>query len=147
VVGDGPYLSEMTTNMKGLPVRFTGALSGEALKRMYASCDIFVFPSATDTFGNVVLEAQASGLPVIVTDQGGPMENMVDGKTGLVVRAGDSQSLAKAMDRLARNPERVRTMGRAARDHMESRSFEEAFLKTWSLYAQPEAIASIAQAG
>ncbi len=59
---------------------------GEQLQRGYASADLFVFPSATDTFGNVVLEAQASGLPVIVSDEGGPRELMIDGETGVVFR-------------------------------------------------------------
>ena len=89
VVGDGPYLAEMRAETAGLPVVFTGALDGDDLARAYASADIFAFPSATDTFGNVVLEAQASGLPVIVTDSGGPAENVEPGVTGLVVPARD----------------------------------------------------------
>ena len=52
----------------------------------YASADVFVFPSTTDTFGNVVLEAQASGLPVIVSDQGGPRELFKDGQSGFIVK-------------------------------------------------------------
>ncbi|MGA7877143.1 MAG: glycosyltransferase [Desulfoferrobacter sp.] len=66
---DGPYMQE---ELKGTPTVFTGYLQGEDLAAIYASSDLFVFPSTTDTFGNVVLEAQASGLPVIVTDCGGP---------------------------------------------------------------------------
>ena len=71
--------------MQDLPCYFTGYLKGHTLAEAYASADVFVFPSTTDTFtfGNVVLEAQASGLPVIVSDQGGPRENMVHGQTGL----------------------------------------------------------------
>ncbi|MFZ7113625.1 MAG: glycosyltransferase [Desulfatiglandales bacterium] len=60
VVGEGPYLEDMQKEMRGLSATFTGYLSGEDLAEAYASCDIFAFPSATDTFGNVVLEAQAS---------------------------------------------------------------------------------------
>ena len=94
VVGNGPYLEEFKHKMKGTPCFFTGYLTGEELAGVYASCDLFVFPSQTDTFGNVVLEAQASGLPVIVTDQGGPKENMLPGKTGLIVRAGSTDGMA-----------------------------------------------------
>jgi glycosyltransferase involved in cell wall biosynthesis len=134
VVGDGPYLEEMRAAMRGLPCHFPGYLSGDALAEIYASADLFVFPSTTDTFGNVVLEAQASGLPVIVTDQGGPSENIVHQQTGLVVPADDRQALQEAMQTLVEDPQRLKTMGAAARKYVEKRSFEAAFLKTWDMY-------------
>ncbi len=134
LAGDGPYLSEMQENMKGLPCTFTGYLEGEDLAAVYASSDLFVFPSTTDTFGNVVLEAQASGIPVIVTDLGGPRENLISGKTGLIVDAGDARAFFEAIDSLIRDPKRMQQMGRAARKYMEDRSFESAFNRTWKLY-------------
>ena len=134
VVGDGPYLAEMRQALRGLPAVFTGVLDGEDLAAAYASSDIFVFPSATDTFGNVVLEAQASGLPVIVTDKGGPRENMVPDRTGLVVAAGDPDALARAVLHLADSPERLSFMRGNARASMEHRTFDETFLQTWELY-------------
>jgi glycosyltransferase involved in cell wall biosynthesis len=136
VVGDGPYLEEMRAIMAGLPCHFTGYLKGEDLCQIYASADVFVFPSTTDTFGNVVLEAQASGLPVIVTDQGGPCENMIDRHTGLVVPADSARALFGAMQALAVDPQRTADMAAAARDYVEQRSFEAAFLKTWEMYCQ-----------
>lgn len=148
LVGDGPYLSEMQANMKGLPCTFTGYLEGEDLAAVYASSDLFVFPSTTDTFGNVVLEAQASGIPVIVTDLGGPHENLIPGKTGLVVDASDSEAFLKAVDSLLKEPNRMQQMGRAARQYMEDRSFESAFNRTWKLYRRDntEAGPSLVQA-
>ncbi|MDJ0809527.1 MAG: glycosyltransferase, partial [Desulfobacterales bacterium] len=134
VVGDGPYLADMQTALSGLPCTFTGVLKGFALEAVYASSDLFVFPSATDTFGNVILEAQASGLPVIVTDQGGPCENMLPGETGLVVKANDGDDLAAAIQTLADDAQQRRSMGLAARRYMEERSFDAAFLKMWDLY-------------
>jgi glycosyltransferase involved in cell wall biosynthesis len=134
VVGDGPYLAGMRRAMAGCPCYFTGFVEGPSLAAMYASADLFVFPSATDTFGNAVLEAQASGLPVIVTDKWGPCENMIPGKTGMVVRAGDADHLLQAIMALAGDPVRIREMGQAARKSMEARSFESAFLSTWNLY-------------
>ena len=116
VIGDGPYREEMTAALAGLPVIFTGYLHGEELQRAYASADLFVFPSATDTFGNVVLEAQSSGLPVIVSDAGGPRELMVDGHTGLVFRAGKREEFVQAVGNLAGNRQRLADMGRNARD-------------------------------
>ncbi|MCF8144239.1 MAG: glycosyltransferase [Deltaproteobacteria bacterium] len=134
VAGDGPYLEEMKRELRGTRACFTGYLTGEALSKLYASCDLFVFPSATDTFGNVVLEAQASQLPVIVTDSGGPHENVIPGKTGVVVPAHDGPSLAAAIRSLFNDPERLRQMGKAARLYAEGRSFENAFEQTWKMY-------------
>ncbi|MUM77481.1 glycosyltransferase [Pseudodesulfovibrio sp. F-1] len=134
VVGDGPYLAEMKRLLRGSPVTFTGTLKGEALAQAYASSDVFVFPSATDTFGNVVLEAQASGLPVIVTDKGGPCENVLPNETGLVVPAGDPDALLRAVLHLIDTPERIEYMRRKARSHMENRTFDATFLKTWEIF-------------
>ena len=134
IVGDGPYLSEMMDATADLPCIFTGRLEGEDLAAAYASSDIFVFPSATDTFGNVVLEAQASGLPVIVTDRGGPVENMLPGETGLVAKADCTQSIFSAMKSLVADPRMRSAMGQSARRYMESRSFEAAFNETWKMF-------------
>ena len=136
IVGDGPYLNQMRKEMKGLPCYFTGYLKGEHLAEAYASADLFVFPSTTDTFGNVVLEAQASGLPVVVTDKGGPCENMIPGKTGLVVPGDDVEGLLAALKTMADDPRRIRDMGSAARAYVKERSFETAFLNTWRMYHQ-----------
>ena len=120
IVGDGPYRKEMEDLLKGYPALFTGFLTGNELSQIYASSDVFVFPSATDTFGNVVLEAQASGLPVIVSDEGGPKELMVDGETGLVVKANSITALADALTFFLRNKEKIATMGRNARHFTET---------------------------
>ncbi|AEB08091.1 glycosyltransferase [Desulfobacca acetoxidans] len=136
VVGDGPYFEEMQLSLSGTPCLFTGYLDGEELASVYASCDLFLFPSTTDTFGNVVLEAQASGLPVIVTDAGGPQENIVPGKTGLVVRGDDEAAFAEAILRLIADPKKMQRMGKEARVYIENRSFKHAFNATWQLYRE-----------
>lgn len=100
IVGDGPDRSQLENRFGDPRIRFTGYLHGEELAKAYASSDVFVFPSATDTFGNVVLEAQASGLPAIVSDQGGPPEIIAAHTSGLVVPAGQPAPLAAAMGRL-----------------------------------------------
>ena len=104
VVGDGPYLEEMRQDLADTPCLFTGYLEGEDLAEVFASCDLFLFPSTTDTFGNVVLEAQASGLPVIVTDAGGPQENVLPGKTGLIIPGHDEAALCRAVEELIADP-------------------------------------------
>jgi glycosyltransferase involved in cell wall biosynthesis len=136
VVGDGPYLDEMRRDMKDTPCLFTGYLEGEDLSAVFASCDLFLFPSTTDTFGNVVLEAQASGIPVIVTDSGGPQENVIHGQTGLIVPAHDEEAFYQAVDELVTQPDRLKEMGRSARDSVQARSFENAFINAWHLYEE-----------
>jgi glycosyltransferase involved in cell wall biosynthesis len=134
IVGEGPYLEEMQAEMADLPCIFTGRLEGDDLAEAYASSDLFVFPSTTDTFGNVVLEAQASGIPVIVTDRGGPMENILPDKTGLIVEADSEQAILDAMQSLIADHGRRLAMGLEARKYMQSRSFEAAFDKTWEMF-------------
>jgi glycosyltransferase involved in cell wall biosynthesis len=136
VVGDGHYLEEMRQELAGTPCTFTGYLQGEELAAAYASCDLFLVPSTTDTFGNVVLEAQASGLPVIVTDAGGPQENLIPGETGLVVPGDDEESLLEAVRGLLARPEKLQVMGSMARRYMEERSFDSAFQATWRLFEE-----------
>ena len=116
IIGDGPYREEMEAALAGYQVLFTGYLAGEQLQCGYASADIFVFPSATDTFGNVVLEAQASGLPVIVSDEGGPRELMADGETGTVFQADNKDDLVAAIRLMVNDPERIERMGLNARN-------------------------------
>jgi glycosyltransferase involved in cell wall biosynthesis len=139
LVGDGPYFTELKESMAGTPCIFTGYQEGEELSLIYAGCDLFAFPSATDTFGNVVLEAQASGLPVIVTDSGGPQENVICDKTGVIVKAGEEDSLLHALESLLRDPAAMKEMGKAARVYMEGRSYESAFEETWRIYQQDPA--------
>ena len=136
VVGDGPYLEEMRQDLADTPCLFTGYLEGEELAEVFASCDLFLFPSTTDTFGNVVLEAQASGLPVIVTDAGGPQENVLPGKTGLIVPGHDEAALCRAVEELIADPVRLQEMGRTARDYVRERSFENAFDHAWQMYEE-----------
>jgi len=100
VVGDGPHYEELKKRYQSEHIVFTGYLTGDDLARAYASADVFVFPSMTDTFGNAVLEALASGLPTIVSDKGGPPEIVRRQAAGLVVDARRPQALADAMLKL-----------------------------------------------
>ncbi len=132
VVGDGPYLGEMVRELTGRGGYFTGILKGEELYAAYASGDLFVFPSTTDTYGNVVLEAHSSGLPAVVTDMGGPREIVEPEETGIIVRGKDPGCLAEGIARLMDAPERLRSMSRAARELAKGRSWRAAFDATWN---------------
>ena len=114
LVGDGPMRAELEAALPD--AFFAGHQSGEALARWYASGDVFVFPSTTETFGNVVLEAQASGMPTVVVDRGGPPDLVAPGETGYVARPNDPADLADRVEALLRDPAERQRMGRAARD-------------------------------
>jgi glycosyltransferase involved in cell wall biosynthesis len=145
VVGDGPYFSEMKETMKGLPCLFPGYVEGDELTATYCQSDVFVFPSVTDTFGNVVLEAQACKTPVIVTDMGGPKENLIPGETGIIISGNEEGALVTAMRSMLANPAKIKRMGERARGYAESRSFEKAFDQYWELYKTVDAAETAAR--
>jgi glycosyltransferase involved in cell wall biosynthesis/predicted metal-dependent phosphoesterase TrpH len=96
LAGDGPYLAALREKLRKSPrVFFLGRLDYRFLPEVYSGSDLLLFPSTTDTFGMVVLEAQACGLPAVVSDIGGPKEIVRDGQTGLIARAGDLDDWAK----------------------------------------------------
>ncbi len=129
-IGDGPYSAALAESLP--EAKFLGYRTGEELATAYASADIFVFPSTTDTFGNVVIEAQASGLPVIVSDLGGPKELVEDGVNGLITSALDATKFAEAIRSLVENRELRMEMSRNARKRVTDRSWPEAFQKFWA---------------
>ena len=112
VAGGGPE-QERLASLLGSSVSFLGWLDGTDLAQAYADADVFLFPSATDTFGQVILEAQASGLPVLAVAEGGPRSLIEDGVTGLL-RPADSEALAAALLELAGAPLRRRALAAAA---------------------------------
>jgi len=132
IAGDGPYRQTLEREMPD--AHFAGTLSREDVARAFASADLFVFPSRTDTAGNVVLEAQASGLPVVVSDAGGPHENMTDGVTGAVCNSVHPESWADVVARLVASPERLARMGAAAVVYARSRNWAAALAPAYRTY-------------
>lgn len=110
---------------------FTGVLRGEALAAAYAGMDLFVFPSHTDTFGNVVLEALASGVPAIVTRDGGPPSIVRDGVTGRIV---DDGAFSSAIAEILHHPDLHARMCQAARDYALGASWDAVFDRVYSAY-------------
>ncbi len=113
---------------------FQGILDPEALGRAYANMDVFVFPSRTDTFGNVVQEALASAVPALVTDAGGPKTIVEHAVTGLV--SSSDEEMCSHVLRLMRNPEDRRAMGAAGRARMLTRSWDDVFQGIYQAYAK-----------
>lgn len=124
LVGDGPHRKAIKEHFAGMPVHMAGFLRGEELAAAYASSDVFVMPSRTETLGLVVLEAMSSGLPVVGARAGGVPEMIVDGVTGTLF---DHETQAvEALQSLMRSPERRRSMGEAARAYAAEHSWKPA---------------------
>ena len=121
LAGGGPEQQRLRERL-GDSATFLGWLEGAELARAYASADIFLFPSATDTFGQVILEAQASGLPTIAVAQGGPLSLIEHRVNGLLCDA-DAQQLADALIELAGSP--------LLREHLSRAALRSARARTW----------------
>jgi glycosyltransferase involved in cell wall biosynthesis len=114
---------------------FTGVLRGEELARAYANMDVFVFPSHTDTFGNVVLEALASGVPAVVTQSGGPASIVRNGETG---RIAADEDFAAAIAEMVHDGARHDAMRQAARAYAEMASWDAVFEGVYAAYGEIE---------
>lgn len=126
IVGDGPLLPELIAQAPG-NVTFTGAKHGEELAELYASADLFVFPSCTETFGNVVLEAMASGLPVIAADAGGTKELVAPGISGILFDPRNPAAMARVICTAADQQTLRTAMGYEGRRLALQRSWEQIF--------------------
>lgn len=142
IVGDGPYRAPMTEALRDHDTVFLGFRFGVELSTIYASSDLFVFPSTTDTLGQVVMESQAAGLPVVVTDQGGPSEVVDDGVTGLVLPvagAGAEARWVRELVRLITNAGLRARMGAAGAAKIAPMSIRHSFEHFWSVHQRVHA--------
>jgi glycosyltransferase involved in cell wall biosynthesis len=124
--GDEAWLRERLRRAE-----FTGVLRGEALSEAYANMDLFVFPSHTDTFGNVVLEALASGVPAVVTPDGGPKTIVRDGETGRIV---PDAEFATAVSGILGDPAKHAALREAARAYALTASWDSVFEGVYAAY-------------
>jgi glycosyltransferase involved in cell wall biosynthesis len=142
LVGDGSERAWLERSL--LRAEFTGFLEGDALARAFANMDLFVFPSETDTYGNVILEAMASGVPAVVTDRGGPQTLVQPGKTGFV--ASGVRGFSATIHNLMQNRDLQKRMGEAARRRASSMSWDSVFEEVYQAYSRvgvrPEASAA-----
>jgi glycosyltransferase involved in cell wall biosynthesis len=130
IVGDGYDRPWLERNLQ--KAEFTGILTGESLARAYANMDLFLFPSRTDTFGNVVLEALASGTPVIVTADGGPKYLVKHGVTGGI--ASDDQQFIDTVISLMAYGSLYQEMRQEAREYACSNSWDAVFDLLYCVY-------------
>jgi glycosyltransferase involved in cell wall biosynthesis len=114
VVGDGPARADLEARLPN--TTFIGFLEGGALAQAYASSDVFLFPSDTETFGNVTLEAMASGLPTVCADAAGSRDLVEDGTTGRLCPPGDGEAFTKAVRTLIADAALRNRMGAAAHE-------------------------------
>lgn len=133
LVGDGPYRQELEA--REIPnVIFLGYKTGQELQHIYASSNIFVFPSSSETYGNVVLEAMASGLPVIAPYAGGVKENLIDHYNGLAFVTGESMDMAEKIRLLLTDDQLSGKIGANARKSVENKTWESIFDDLFNLY-------------
>jgi glycosyltransferase involved in cell wall biosynthesis len=142
LAGEGPYLEKLKQQFVGLPTHFLGAVDDARLAVLYGSSDLLVFPSRTDTLGQVVMEAQASGLPALVSNEGGPKEVVEHEATGLVIAPTDPRVWCDAIARLLDDePRRLRmsaaAAGRASRNPL-ARTFESFWADHLALVEPPQ---------
>ncbi|MDM5315475.1 glycosyltransferase family 1 protein [Fictibacillus sp. b24] len=139
IVGDGPSRHIVDQwEKEHLNVTCAGYLSGEDLAGVYAAADLFVFPSSTETFGNVVLEAAASGLPAIVSNRGGVKEIVQDGLTGRICEAGNAESFIQNTVSMLDDPLLLQSMKLKARNYALTQSWSVIF---GNLFMQYEEVA------
>jgi len=132
IVGEGNERAYLKENMK--TAELPGFLDGEDLSEAYANMDVFIFPSETDAYGNVVQEANASGVPCIVTDQGGPKFIVQEGETGFVAK--DIDEFVKYSIDLIDNPEKLERMKKASLDFALTRSWDAVFESVYKTYGE-----------
>lgn len=123
VVGDGPARQDLAAHFAGTPTTFMGYLRGEELASAFASADIFVFPSATETFGLVLIEAMAAGLPVVTSRVGGADDVVRPGVNGYLFNVGDTRGMIEGVRAILSEPSKRRVMGRNARMFAETQAW------------------------
>jgi glycosyltransferase involved in cell wall biosynthesis len=135
IVGDGPYREGLADRFRGRDdVFFTDVVQGEDLAGLFASADILVFPSLTDTFGNSVVEALASGIPCVTSNEGGPREIIIDGGCGLIFDPGVAGDLERKILSLASDPDRLASFKAKARERALEFTYDHAAEAFWDFY-------------
>ncbi len=141
LVGGGEYQPTLEQLFANSDAHFTGYLLGDDLAQAYAAADVFVFPGPEETFGQVILEAMASGLPVIVTERGGPRTLVTEGQNGFICAVDDEAAFAERVSRLRDDPQLRVHMSDSARAYADARPWitimrqlEGYYTEAWTLH-------------
>lgn len=133
IVGDGPTKKELES--RGIAnVHFVGYKSGAELQAYYASADVFTFPSSSETYGNVILEAMASGLPVICPNEGGIKENLINAYNGLAFKKGNSNSMAEKIMALIEDNQLRQNIKENAINYTQTKSWDSIYNDLFNKY-------------
>lgn len=124
IVGDGPARKALVREFRGTPTVFTGLLTGDDLATAYASADLFLFPSTTETLGLAMIEGLASGLPVVAARTGAAHEVVSEGETGLLYEPGSASEFVAAVRRILDDDKLRASLSRNARDTVAERTWE-----------------------
>lgn len=144
IVGDGPQTSELQEIFSDTPTTFLGSFQGSALSEAFASGDVFVMPSDSETLGFVVMESLASGVPVVASQAGGLIDLIDDGKSGFLVPTNDTSTFAEKIELLYQNPTLRNQMGLQGRITAMDWSWE-ASMEYLRLQAYPQTIMNFAR--
>jgi glycosyltransferase involved in cell wall biosynthesis len=136
IVGDGPARKALEKEFRGTPTHFTGLLTGDDLAAAYASSDLFLFPSITETLGMVMIEGLASGLPVVAARTGAAHEIVSEGRNGLLYEPDSKAELTAAVRRIVGDNALRGTMSRKARAAAEERGWEASTTTLRSYYEE-----------
>jgi glycosyltransferase involved in cell wall biosynthesis len=139
IIGDGAQREELETLFAGTGTHFTGYLLGDDLAAAFASADLFLFTGPNETFGQVVQEAMASGLPTVVTAKGGVRDLVIEGETGYICQE-RPDAFADPVRHLRDNPERRRHLAVNARQIAEQRPWEVTMAQLEAYYREAVAL-------
>lgn len=135
LVGDGPYREELERrNVEN--ITFLGVQKGDMLAKLYASSDLFVFASENETYGNVILESLASGLPVVAANEGGVKENLKDGENGIAVSQNTGRCFADVVKKLFADKDERNRLGSTGYADVQDRSWDALFGRLQQLYQE-----------
>ena len=135
MVGDGPMLGQLKIDAPQ-NMTFTGFMHGKELSKLYASSDVFFFPSSTETYGNVILEAMASGLSVVACDAGGVSQNLKDGYNSLACGIRNVDEFYRALESVITNADLRKELGENGRQYTLQMGWREIFQKLTASYEQ-----------
>ena len=136
VIGDGPERQRLEASFAGHPVHFTGTMTGLQLARAYAALDVFVHFGTEETFGQTIQEAQASGVPVIAPNVGGPSQLIQSGRTGLLVDPEKPNGYRQALMHLLGSESKMREISKEAVHSVQGRSWSSNNAKLVGYYQE-----------